>query len=417
VVVLISGGQDSTCLLHVAAAIAGPGCAIALHVNYRLRESADADEALCRSLCAALGVELTVHSPQTRPTGNLQAWARDERYAAAGHLADARGATVATGHTASDQVETVLYRLAASPGRRALLGMEARAGRLVRPLLAFHRDATSAYCREAGLPIAEDPSNASPRFARNRIRRELLPALRRVHPAAEENVLSTLAVLRDEADVLRGMVEAARREVGDPPSLAALARLEPALARLVVQAMADEAPGGTAASVGARTGEILALGARGGTGRLDLPDGLGAEVSYGHLRLHRRVTAPGPAPGSAWLPIPGTLDFAGGRLAGERGRFPVADGSLSAAGLGEALEVRHWRPGDVMRPLGLGGRKSLQDIFTDAKVPRTRRHRLPVVLSGTEIAWIPGVATGEAFRVADAGSEHVRLSWAAPVYD
>ena len=148
---------------------------------------------------------LAVHRPR-RPEGNLQAWARDQRYAEATRLALERDADVAAGHTASDQVETVLYRLAASPGRRALLGMRERDGRLVRPLLAVWRAATEAWCAEAGLPWREDPSNASDAFARNRARHGLVPALRELHPAAERNVLRTLELLRDEAEVLDAAV-------------------------------------------------------------------------------------------------------------------------------------------------------------------------------------------------------------------
>src|SRR5439155_152933 len=125
VVVLLSGGRDSVCLLDIAVALGAP--AIALHVNYGLRDDAAEDEALCRALCERLGVPLTVRRPR-RPEGNLQAWARDVRYAEAAALALARHADVAAGHTATDQAETVLYRLAASPGRRALLGMAARSG-------------------------------------------------------------------------------------------------------------------------------------------------------------------------------------------------------------------------------------------------------------------------------------------------
>jgi tRNA(Ile)-lysidine synthase len=113
--------------------------------------------------------------------------------------------------------------------------------------------------------------------------------------------------------------------------------------------------------------------------------------------------------------VPGTLAFDGGRLSAERGRFAIRDGSLGAASLASRLEVRPWRAGDSMRPLGLRGSKSLQDLFTDARIPRERRHRLPIVLSGGEIAWIPQVATGERFRVPPAVAEHVRLSWAPPV--
>jgi len=147
VLVLFSGGRDSTCLLDLAVRLAGP--VRALHVNYGLREAAGADEAHCRALCERLGVPLEVVRA-TYAGGNVQAWAREVRYAEAARLAD--GARVAAGHTATDQVETVLYRLAASPGRRALLGMPAESGPLVRPLLGVTREETAAYCQARGLP-------------------------------------------------------------------------------------------------------------------------------------------------------------------------------------------------------------------------------------------------------------------------
>ena len=152
VTVLLSGGRDSVCLLDLALRLAGRDAVSALHVDYGLRDSAAADEAHCAELCARLEVPLEVRHPQSRDAGNLQAWARDQRYAAAAQVVLRRGGVAATGHTASDQVETVLYRLAASPGRRALLGMPARSGRLVRPLLVLSRQETAAYCRARGLP-------------------------------------------------------------------------------------------------------------------------------------------------------------------------------------------------------------------------------------------------------------------------
>ena len=156
VVVLLSGGRDSVCLLDVATRIAGADQVVALHVNHGLRgEESEGDEAYCRELTAALGVEVVVERSGPAPrTGNLQAWARDQRLGAAAGLATARGARVATGHTMSDQAETVLYRLAASPGRRALLGMRAEDGLLVRPLLDVSREETEAHCRCARAVLA-----------------------------------------------------------------------------------------------------------------------------------------------------------------------------------------------------------------------------------------------------------------------
>jgi tRNA(Ile)-lysidine synthase len=107
VVVLLSGGRDSTCLVDVAVRVAGAGAVSALHMNYGLRASADGDEQHCRELCSALGVGFTAARPADSPGGNIQAWARDERYRAAGALAGARGADVAAGHTRTDQVETI----------------------------------------------------------------------------------------------------------------------------------------------------------------------------------------------------------------------------------------------------------------------------------------------------------------------
>jgi len=288
VVVLLSGGRDSVCLLDLAVRIAGAEAVTALHCEYGLRAASADDAAHCAALCERLGAAFELRRPR-RPAraGNLQAWARDARYAAAAELAD--GGDVAAGHTATDQVETVLYRLAASPGRRALLGMHAREGALVRPLLEITREETAAHCEARGLAWREDASNASPEFARNRLRAGLLPALRELHPAAEANVLRTLALLRDEAAVLDAAVATALHRAGDPPAAAVLAALPPALARLAVQALADEAAGGLAPAVGHRTAEVLAL--REG-GALDVGGGLRATVRGGALRF---VASAGPA--------------------------------------------------------------------------------------------------------------------------
>ncbi|MEA2335168.1 MAG: tRNA(Ile)-lysidine synthase [Solirubrobacteraceae bacterium] len=315
VVAMLSGGRDSVCLLDLAVALRGGGAVSALHVNYRLREDADADERHCAQLCEALGVELSVVRAEGAPDaaaaaagpiasgapegargtaagapGNLQAWARDVRYCAARAEAERRGAWIATGHTASDQVETILYRLAASPGRRALLGMAAAQGRLIRPLLAVTREQTAAYCVERGLRWREDSSNEDERYARARVRSGLVPALRAVHPAAESNVLRTAQLLREETELLDGLV-AAELADGAQIALARLAELPAALARMVVVRLAEEAAGTYVPQAGERVGELLALGARGGRAELHL-GALAAAVIDGGVLSMRRL-APG----------------------------------------------------------------------------------------------------------------------------
>jgi len=297
VVVMYSGGRDSTCLLDIAVRIAGAAAVSALHVNYGLRAGADSDERHCAEVCERLGVQLDVRRPVraggTGSAGNLQAWARDERYRAAADMAVARGADVAAGHTRSDQVETVLYRIASSPSRRALLGMRPRDGALIRPLLPFTREQTGEYCQSRGLRWRDDESNDSAAYARNRIRRELVPALERIHPAAQDNVLALAEILRGEAEVLDDLVDGVLGRRNEVP-VATLRELSPALRRLVVQRLADEALGGPAAGVARRADDVAAMSEHGHVA-LDLP-GVRVTADDGVVRFGRHERAERPSP-------------------------------------------------------------------------------------------------------------------------
>lgn len=396
--VMISGGADSVCLLDVALRLGAE--VSALHVDYGLRPGSTGDAELCRRACAAAGVPLAVEavelrSAQAAEAGNLQAEARERRY----ELAErhARGGDFATAHTATDQAETVLYRLAVSPGRRALLGMAPRRGRLVRPLLAVTRQEVRDYCRARGLEWREDPSNDDVHFARARVRREVLAALRELNPAAERAIADTAAALRDEAEVLDAAVDRAMAGAGGPAaqSLAALRELPPALARLAVRAAA-EAAAGRSVSLGARDADrVLALGSS-GTATVELPSGLRAVAEYGRLRFEHGTRSAIDTPAPVTLPVPGEVSFGRWLVSARDGRD--GDVVMDRSAISVPLTVRGWRHGDRMRPAGLGGTKTLQDLFTDRKVPREQRASIPVVEAGGEIAWVAGLAVDERFR-------------------
>jgi tRNA(Ile)-lysidine synthase len=376
--VLLSGGGDSVCLLDVAVRL---GARVsALHVNYGLRAGADEDEAFVRELCERLGVALHVERAQLGEGGNLQERAREARYALAERLAEG---DYAAAHTASDQAETVLYRLAVSPGSRALHGMAARRGRLVRPLLAVTREEVREYLRARGLDWREDPSNADRRFARARVRHDLLEALREIGPAAERTIAETARQLREEAELLDAAVDAALEELGGGPavSLGALREQPPALRRLVLRRLAGDRP---------VPDSILDLDER-GTKSVDLGDGLRAVAEYGVLRFTQsgETAIPEPVP----LAVPGRVRFGDWEVEAVPGR----PGDVTVGRLRAPLTVRAWGEGDRMRPLGLGGTKTLQDLFTDRKVPRALRRTLPVVEAGGEIVWVAGVAVDERF--------------------
>jgi len=302
VLVMLSGGRDSVCLLDLATRLPGVSGVRAVHVDHGTGAHAREQEARCRALCQELNVALTVERLGPAPAGNRHdGWRRRRLAAAARHLGGG-GARVALGHTASDQAETILYRLAASPGRRALLGMEALQALptehgpvvVLRPLLGCTRDETAAHCRTRGLSWGEDPGNDDRAFARSRVRHELLGALRAVHPAAEANVLETAAVLRDEAVVLEVVVGAARAACAGAAGevlLEPLAAQPAAVRRLVLQRLADEAvaaarpSGARAPALRRREAELMALARTGRATALDLGGGLRAVAERGALRF------------------------------------------------------------------------------------------------------------------------------------
>ena len=290
---LVSGGADSTCLWHLLGSL---GYRVsALHVNHKLR-GADSEEDT-RFCADALGAEVV----ELDGSGLSEAGLREQRRSVA------RDRLRATGHTASDQVETILYRLVS---RGTATGIAPRSDDgVVHPLLPVWREETEAYCRGVGLEFRVDVSNADTK--RGLIRHQILPLLRRLHPAADENVLRAL----DTRETL-------------PPALAEL----------------------LAAPVGSK--------------RVDLGGGLQAVREHERLWLER-----GPV-----------------ELAGE-----IKWGDWTIRSELEGLRVRGWRAGDRLA----GRSRKIQDVFVDAKVPRSEREAWPLVVRGDEVVAVPGIVEHE----------------------
>jgi tRNA(Ile)-lysidine synthase len=415
-VVLVSGGADSAGAAAGLVEVTGPEAVTALHLNYRLRPDSDADEATCVELTDRLGIELELERPALG-TGNLQAEARDARYEAAERLRRSRGLDwVAVGHTRTDLAETFIYRLVTAPGRRALLGLRARRGALIRPLLALDREEVRRLVAEAGLPFRDDPTNLEPVYARNRIRNEVLPVLRAIGSDAEATIAETQDELIEESEALERLASQALAESGSDAAGAVsrdvLAGLDPALRRLALRQLAERGAGRPVPLGRSRAGEIWRLLGEPEGGVVELGGGVEARIEHGHARF---AAGRPEEPSEATLTVPGVCRFGAWEVRAEiESGVPPADGPdlavLDPTALGEAVTVRSWRDGDRMRPLGVGGSKSLQDLFTDRKIPRSLRRALPVIASGERIAWIAGVAVSEEFAAKPGSSESAVIS-------
>ncbi len=329
---------------------------------------------------------------------------------------------IATGHTRTDVAETVVYRLASSPGTRALLGLAPRSGRVIRPLLGLERERARELAVAAALPFADDETNEDARFARNRIRAELLPALRDLNPEAIRNIAETRAELAEEAQLLERVVLEALAQAGsDAGSVAiraaALEPMEPGLRRLALRALAERALGRPVVLGRPRAAEIMRLAGRPQGGTVELGGDLVAECESGFVRFLAGPADAAPEP--VVLKLPGRARIGDWEVAAELRPAPVEPvgpdlATLDAAALEGRIEVRTWREGDRLTPLGMKGTKSLQDLFTDRGVPRSLRGRVPVVTVDGEIAWVAGVAVSEEFRL-DADSEQVAVLTARPI--
>lgn len=406
-VVLVSGGPDSACLLAGLAEMSPRPGLVALHVNYRLRDESGEDERAAAALCERFGVELVTEEAGS-PDGNLQAWARELRYSRADELRRERGFDwIAVGHTQTDVAETVIYRLASSPGRRALAAMRPRSGAVVRPLLAISREETRAAADAAGLPYVDDRTNDDPAFARARIRAQVLPVLTEINPGAVGNAALTRAELIEEGDLLDSIAAELLESATGPDGTVGIALLvaaPPAIRRLAIRRLAEDTLGRAVPVSIEKAEAIRNLAVHSEGGRVDLGAGDSAVLESGLIRIVRGGEEDAPSPPAVVVEIPGEVRWGGWRVSVSplRPPFEPAGGDSAAIDLeaaGTRLVVRAWRSGDRIQPLGMSGSKKLQDLFTDAGVPRSERRGIPVIEAGDHIVWVAGLALAHPFRL------------------
>jgi tRNA(Ile)-lysidine synthase len=436
VIVALSGGADSVALLLTLREMAsdeGFQLAGAAHLNHQLRGvEADGDEEFCRRLAASHGIPIDVERLDVARLAGAAGvsveqaahTARHEFFDRAVERLDA--AAVAVAHTRDDQAETFLLRLLRGAGPRGLGGMHPRSGRVIRPFLAASRSDVRAFLHARQAEFREDASNADLTIARNRIRHDLIPYLEtRFSPGIVDVLDREAAIAREDAEFLDKAAAAAGRRLvartseGVELVVAALLAEPAAIARRVIRGAQEMVSAGRFVGFDA-VETVLAFAVSKSTGPLDLP---GHRVSRRGGRIvlttsqGRRAAEPTAAflyelmvPGEVSVPEAACAILAdaevvpSGHSAG--GLWPLVNRGdqvvVEAGRLAGPLVVRNRRPGDSFRPLGLQGHKKLQDFFVDAKVERSERDTVPLVIDARgEIVWVAGHTVGEEFRVTD----------------
>ena len=420
VIAAVSGGSDSVAMLRLLHELHGRGelqlDAIA-HLNHAIRPESAEDQEFCRHLASRLNLPFfstTVDVPARARAAreSIELAARIARRDFLDSLRRERGAAcVATAHTEDDQAETVLLRLLRGAGQRGISGIAPSGRARVRPVLCATRAELRSELERRNQTWREDPTNRDVTHPRNRVRHELLPYLEQHFNPSARRALARLADAARADDRLLSRRAAALAALllareGDRVCIegAALQALPEALGRRVAQ-YALETAGGAPSADDAAT--VVELACRAGS--RDLPR-VRAEHFSGNVVLVPRRDSRCQEPFRFALDVPGAVRIdSAGCVVEATGPFelpsPPASASteiahVDAEAVGRTLVVRSRRPGDRMRPAGLGGSKKLQDLFVDRKVNRRDRDAVPVVTDTQgRIVWVAGHAVGEAFRV------------------
>ena len=429
-VAAVSGGSDSVALFFLLRALAAEGdlqLAGLAHLHHHIRgAAADEDAAFCRALAARAGVAAAIGDADVPALATAErlsvevAGRRARQQFFVEGLATLGGQRIAVAHTRDDQAETVLLRLVRGAGPAGLAGIAPRRDHLVRPVLELTRTELCDYLESIGESWREDATNEDRAIPRNRIRHDILPLLRGLNPRADAALARTADILRGDNELFDSLAnDAARRCVriisGGRVAVAAdgLAGLPKALARRVaIVALETANPGQSYGLEGAD--HICAASRQPEKWCSTKVPGVNVERLGADVVLVKRgsVVGGGPPLHGAFdlaLAVPGTVEeprggwtlTAEGPMSSQRAMTPGADQVVvDARELGSRLIVRQRRPGDRLHPLGAPGRKKVQDVFVDRKVPRDDRDRVPIVTDEMgRIVWVAGQVLAEPFRV------------------
>lgn len=427
VVVAVSGGPDSVCLLSVLAELSREyGLALHVaHLDHMFRGKESADEALfVAGLAEKLGTPATIGKIDVpafcRERGlSSQEGARTARYGFFSSVVEASGASrIATGHTADDQAETFLMRLLRGAGVSGLSGIPPVRENIIRPLIEITRQEVLEHLKEAGLAFVTDPSNAKPAYTRNKIRLHVLPVLKQFNPRLVETLASEAALLRDEDEAMDACLTTlvpgiiSREKDFVVLKRAEFNTLQQAFRRrLFKQAVALSGAESSGLS-SVQIDEALAFMAAAGAGRtMHLPHGLAVEREYEKFIICLQAASQAF---SHTLALPGTTPIPeigmevettvretrddGRATRDERAENYFWHAEFDYDKIVFPLIVRSRLRGDRFCPTRMGGRsKKLQDYFVDLKLPRRKRDAVPLLVSGDDILWVAGLRTDERF--------------------
>lgn len=427
VLVGVSGGPDSVCLLHLLLRFKeefGIDLAIA-HLNHSFRgREADEDEAFVKELAKRWGVPCYAQKIDVpayiRETGlSPEDAARRVRYAFFERIREKiKASRIALAHNSNDREETILMNIFRGSGIEGLVGIEPVRDHYIRPLIEVERDAIEEYLKKEGIPFRIDSTNLQTIYFRNKIRLELLPLIKRdycPHLSTSLKRLSEIASL--DASLLEELSREAygstakRMPGGVIINLEKYEKLHDAIKLRVVRKAVEEILGNLQDFEYRHAKMLVEFIKEKPTGsRLNLPRGLVGEKSYEYFYIHGK--APPEAKSFYYeLPVPGEVEIPEAGVIICARVFEAKDGFsfeknpyfayLDYDRIKDPLAVRNRRPGDRFIPFGSGFSKKLQDFFVDNKIPVRERDRVPLVVSGDQIVWVCGMRIDERFKVTE----------------